>query len=496
MAEKGGRSAAANRVAVVDIGSNSVRLVVFDRPSRSPLPVFNEKVLCGLGRGLGESGRLAPEGIELAHRTLERFVRLARAMRARRIDMLATAAVRDASNGRDFAAEVERRCGVAVCVLSGGQEARYSALGVLCGIPGADGIMGDLGGGSLELVRLVKGRVGRQVTLPLGPLRLGDKATSDRNSLRAEIDSELAGVDWLAEGKGLTFYPVGGAWRTLARIHMEQTGYPLHVIHQYRIDRRRADGLLQVVGNLGKRSLAAMPGVSRRCADILPFAALLLGRILRQAKPESVEFSAFGLREGYLFSRLGAKERERHPLIAGALGWAEDRFGALGAALDSWVAPLFPEDGAHDRLLRLATCHLSDIAWREHPDYRARHGFERVLHLPISGLGHADRVFAAVAVSARYGGSRDEPEVRSVLRLLADGERESRAVVLGLALRLAYSLSGGAADILKRTRLDAGSAALTLRLPRDAEVMYGEVVQRRLEALGRASGIPIATAVG
>ncbi len=156
-------------VAVVDIGSNSLRLVVYDGVRRAARIMLNEKVLCGLGRGLSETGRLNQEGVEQARVNLQRFVSLARAIGVSRLDVLATAAVRDADDGREFAAEIERRFGVRVRILAGAEEGRYSALGVLSGIPDAQGFAGDLGGGSVELVPVAKGRAGAGATLPIGP---------------------------------------------------------------------------------------------------------------------------------------------------------------------------------------------------------------------------------------------------------------------------------------------------------------------------------------
>ncbi len=479
--------AAAERAAVIDIGSNSIRLVVFDRVCRSPLPLFNEKVLCGLGRGLDATGQLHEAGVGLARDNLVRFVRLAEAMGVGRLDLLATAAVRDASNGRDFVAEVERECGTRVHVLSGEDEARLSALGVVSGIPGADGLMGDLGGGSLELVALDGGRLGQHATLPLGPLRLMESGGGDREEARTRIDEQLATVAWLGDLKGRSFYPVGGAWRTLARIQMEQAGYPLHVIQQYRVDRRHAEDLARVIGRLGRRSLASIAGMSRRRLDTLPFAALLLERLLRLTKPAAIEFSAFGLREGHLFSRLPAAEQQKDPLLAAAaeFGEAAHRFGPLGLLLHDWTAPLFRKESSDARRLRLAVCHLSDIAWRDHPDYRAREACTRILHLPVSGIEHPERVSAALALAMRYGGDVDMPELRGVRRML-DEAQEQDAIVLGLALRLAYSLSGATASLLRRTGVRLDGKTLALVLPEGGRVMLGEAVQRRLEALGRA----------
>ena len=159
-------------VAVIDIGSNSLRLVVYDAPRRAAHTLLNEKVMCGLGRGLERTGRLNPEGVVQAKANLQRFVALARAAGAARIDVLATAAVRDAEDGADFVNDVEKRLSIRVRVLPGAEEGRLSALGVLAGIPDAAGVVGDLGGGSIELAAIGNGRVGSVATLPIGPLRL------------------------------------------------------------------------------------------------------------------------------------------------------------------------------------------------------------------------------------------------------------------------------------------------------------------------------------
>jgi exopolyphosphatase/guanosine-5'-triphosphate,3'-diphosphate pyrophosphatase len=491
------RRSASGRVAVVDIGSNSIRLVVFSGASRAPFTLFNEKVLCGLGRGLDATGRLNDAGAKLALDNLTRFVRLAKAMSVKRLDLLATAAVRDAKNGREFVAEVERRCRVRVQTISGEEEARLSALGVVSGIPDADGLMGDLGGGSLELVALDKGKMAEHATLPLGPVRLMDSMVDDLDAARAVIDRNLDGVAWLNAVRGRTFYPVGGAWRTLARIHMDQIGYPLHVIHHYSITRRQADDLARILGRLSRRSLISIPGLSKRRVETLPFAALTLERLLRLAKPDRIVFSAFGLREGHLFSVLPAAERAKDPLVSACIEFAEaeSRFGHQGRLLQDWIEPLFRSDDAEARRLRLAACALSDIGWRDHPDYRAEQVFTRILRLPIAGIDHKGRVAIAHAVYVRYGGEPDIPAIDSILAMLDEDVREHWRMV-GLALRLAYALSGATPAILRRSAVAVADGRLNLRLPKGHDALLGEAVERRLQALATALGKSAAVVVG
>jgi len=489
-----GAAASSKSFGVVDIGSNSIRLVVFDRLCRAPWVVFNEKVLCGLGRGLEKSGRLNEDGATMAVANLTRFVRLADAMGVGVLDMVATAAVRDADNGREFVRMVERRCGRSIRIISGEEEARLSALGVLSGMPDANGAMGDLGGGSLELVVLEKGVIGDHVTMPIGPLRLMDATEGDRDKARKIVDQHLEELGWLADLKGRVFFPVGGAWRSLARIHMEQSRYPLHVIHNYELGRREVEEMARVIGRLGRRSLATIRGVPRRRLDSLPLAALVLERVLRIAKPDRVVFSAYGLRDGLMHSRLTPAEQRKDPLIEAAadLAGREARFGSQGAELMGWTAPLFPDEKPAHQRLRRAVAELSDIAWRDHPDYRAEQAFTRILRLPVAGLDHAERVFAATAVACRYGAEFDAPYIASLGSLLDDTARQ-RARLLGLGLRLAYSLTAGAPGLLARAALDRSGGKLTLKLVKGDEAMFGEAVQRRFEALGRAVDLPIGT---
>ena len=482
----------AGPVAVIDVGSNSIRLVVFSGLERGASTLFNEKVLCGLGRGLTSSGRLHPQGVEMARQNLVRFTRLARAMGARRIDLLATAAVREATDGSAFVAEIEDLCGQPMHVLDGVEEARLSALGVLSGFPAARGVMGDLGGGSLELVELVDGDAGRSTTLRLGPFALMERFAGDRSAMRAEIDAQLAASGWVGEGASATnantFYPVGGAWRSLARIHMQQSGYPLHVVHGYPMRRGQVNDLSQVISRLGRRSLAKIEGITRSRLETLPAAALVLSRVLRVLGCRKVVFSAHGLREGHLFDLLGPAERAHDPLLAVAAGIAKRaaRFDMMGDDLVAWTNCLFVGESAAERRLRLAACLLSDVAWREHPDYRAGQALMQILHYPMS-VGHDERVFLAVTVHTRYGGAAGGPEVAPYLGLL-DPDEAHRARILGLAQRLAFRVSGATGTVLKRSALEYDSAAGKLRLilPSDGSAPGGEAVQRRFSALAEA----------
>lgn len=474
-------------VGVVDIGSNSVRLVVFDGLRRVTIPLFNEKVLCGLGAGLEKSGKLNPEGVTLALETLARFAGLAAAMQVADLDLIATAAVRDASNGSSFVREVEQRTGRPVRVLTAGEEARLSAQGVLSGHPGACGAMGDLGGGSLEVVALDKEHGGPWASLPLGPLRLIDATAGNAAAAKAIIDRHLDTQDWLGALRGRDFYAVGGAWRALARIHMSQSRYPLHMVQGYSIALGEAEEVTRLVARMGKRSLGRLTDLPNKRLETLPYAARLLQRILKKARPARLVFSSFGLREGWIFDRLSETEQSFDPLLVASRDWAatDGRFEDLGEAIAEWATPLFPHETEEERRLRLAASHLSDIGWRYHPDYRAEQALLRILRAQELCVEHHERAYIAIALYHRYGGDRGLSVLKGALPLLP-AHRAKEAEVLGRALRLAYLLSGGAVEMLRRCRLELAPDRLRLLVPRDAPVPPGATIERRLSSLASA----------
>lgn len=484
------------RVGVLDIGSNSVRLVVYDHAGRSPIPVFNEKALCGLGRGLAETGNLPVEGMASALVNIDRFGQIARAMRVRHLDVVATSAVRDASNGPGFVAELERRIGHPVDVISGDEEARLSALGVLSGFPEADGVVGDLGGGSLELIDVSERRLGAHATMPLGPLRIGEAAPGQRRGLIAAIDRHLDTADWLPRMQGRTLYAVGGAWRSIARAHMVRAAYPIEVIHGYTVECGALGAYLDSLTHVSKKAMRSVPGVSRRRGDSIPTAALVLQRVLLRGRPARVVFSAFGLREGCLYDRLTEAERAMDPLLMAAEEIAREtnRFAPHADTVYAWLGPLFPTLADRDARLIRALCMLSDVAWSEHPSYRGEHAFLRVLRLPVAGLDHADRVFLAYGILVRYVGHADLPAAKAVEALL-DPARRALAIQVGHALRLGLTLSGGATNLLRKTRLiKQAEGDYALMLTGEALSLLGDVVDRRMSALSSAIGVPITVA--
>lgn len=479
------------RFGVVDLGSNSVRLVVFEGLSRNPLPIFNEKAVLGLGRGLQQTGRLNETAIGPALTVLGRYAAVANAMGADPVEILATAATRDAANGPDFIAAINARLpDIPVHVLSGSEEGALSADGVLLGFPGADGVLGDMGGGSLELVELDRGRMGQAASLPLGALRLADRAGGDAAKARAIVEGDLLRVPWLKRGEGRDLYLVGGAWRALARMHIAQTGYPLSIVHHYVLKREEARDLAGVVAKADRKLIERLPGAPAKRLPDMPFAAVVLRRLLRATGARRVVFSANGLREGWYARLLPREVRQEDPLRAAGHDLAA-RYGRdpeLAPALVAWTAPLFDGETPDAALLREAACWIADIGSHDHPDYRAEQAFYRVLRQPGVGVDHHQRAFLALVAALRYEADGAAPFLAAA-RPLLDAAALRRAEALGAALRLAFTLSGGTPVLLAGTALRRFGGELRLRLVEGSGVFAGESVQRRLDALAAALGM-------
>jgi exopolyphosphatase/guanosine-5'-triphosphate,3'-diphosphate pyrophosphatase len=346
--------------------------------------------------------------------------------------------------------------------------------------------MGDLGGGSVELVRVGNAETGDHVTLPLGPLRLIDAADGNVAKARKQIDKELSELPWLGEAKGKNFYAVGGAWRALARVHMAQSGYPLHVIHQYSIRAKAMLDFTKLVGRLSVNTLRKTPGVSRQRVEGLPYAAHLMNRLVELTGVENVVFSAYGLREGCLYGQLDAKERAVDPLLS-ICHWQAARAGRRtsdGDFLHDWMSPLFPDESPRDERLRRAACYLADIGWAEHPDYRGEMVFQRILRHPMVGTDHPGRVFMALCAASRHSVLKKDL-IRAEAGTLLDPEDEARARAIGLAMRLGYTFSGGVISLLQQMRLGRAANLVTLTLPAHADILVGDVVERRFRALAR-----------
>jgi exopolyphosphatase/guanosine-5'-triphosphate,3'-diphosphate pyrophosphatase len=479
---------ALSKVGVVDVGSNSVRMVVFDGAARSPAYFFNEKVMCGLGKGLAETGMLNPNGRVRALAALRRFAALAKGMQIETLTVVGTAAVREARDGADFHAEVLRETGLKILIVDGDEEARLSAQGVLLGWPDAAGIVCDIGGNSMELARIGAGQVGARLSTPLGPFRLMQQASDPKQ--RAGYIAQVVGQamkDLASSGERI--YLVGGSWRVIARLDMERRAYPLTVLHEYRMLPRDLMETLDWIAQADLATLRAKTGTSAERMDIVPIAAEVLRALILAAKPSEIDVSAYGIREGLLYEQMPPSLRARDPLIEAAR-MAEKtsaRMPGFGKRLYEFLLPLFA--GASPDRLRLikAACLLHDISWRTHPDFRAEACFDAATRANLGGVDHPGRVFLGLALLHRYKNSRSGSRLENMLRLL-DADTIKMAEILGKAMRFGAMFAVRDPSTVCRLGYDGATNCLSIDLNPEGHALLGEVALARLNALAQAMG--------
>jgi len=478
-------------VAVVDIGSNSVRLVIYERKARTPTMLFNEKLLAGLGRGVAATGQLATESVELALGELVRFKALIEHTGCKEVYVVATAAARDAENGQEFVAEVERILDAPVRILNGSEEAYYSALGVIAGFWQPRGMVGDMGGGSLELVEIGEKKPGGGATFPLGGLRLSEEAGGSIEKAHKITEAALKSYEWpdLAPGER-TFFAVGGTWRSLGRLHLMQNNYPLHVMHNYEMDAEEAIAFCREIAVPNLENIKMAEVVSKQRRPLVPIGAVVLEQVLIAMKAERLMFSATGVREGLLHEKLSPQMQAKDPVIEAARELCELRARSPQHAIEliDWTDELFRElqieETANETRLRHAACLLSDIGWRAHPDYRGEQSLNIISNASFVGLDHASRAYLAAAVFYRHQGLR-EGALSQVIRELFTDRLRIRAKVLGATLRVASLLSASMAGLLPKIGVVRTETGLAIELSSELANLDGERLRKRAAQLGK-----------
>ena len=493
-------------IGIVDIGSNSVRLVVYDGAVRAPTPLFNEKDSCRLGRSVATTGRLDEDSVASALSTLSRFRAITRVLGVKNVRAFATAAAREAANGKEFLGNAERALGAPIQLLTGEREAELAALGIQMGFGAADGVTGDMGGGSLELVDIAATGRRNAMTLPLGGLRLIDVAHGRIDKAVDIVDEHLTRVSWASAGRGRPFYAVGGTWRALAKLHMTHTGYPLGVLHGYAIPAKEAIRFCEAVRK-GKK-MRGSDEVARARRDALPYGALVMERTLQRLGSSEVVFSVFGIREGVLFDLLPASERMRDPLIAFCedLAKLRSRSDVHARELCSWTDALWTELGQKEtpaeRRLRHAGCLISDIGWRINPDFRGEQSLNVIAHSAMAGIDHPGRVFLALAIYFRHAGPSEPLEklterLRPLATLLqADRRAFKRARLLAAAIRTAHMLSMGRAGIIDEAAIEVDGRRLVFHIPEAYAGLDGDRLRRRFEALAKLAELEPVVRIG
>jgi exopolyphosphatase/guanosine-5'-triphosphate,3'-diphosphate pyrophosphatase len=476
--------------AIIDIGSNTVRLVVYGGTMRAPTVLLNEKVTAKLGREIAATGRLADDAMALALRGLKRFALLLADLGISDIETVATAAVRDAANGPEFTEQL-RAIGLNPRVISGEEEALLSAHGVIGAFPDARGIVADLGGGSLELVRVSGGQTNSASTLPLGTLRLPDHRKDGRAEMKKSLDKAIRKGGWdlaanLPEANG-ALYLVGGTWRAMAVFAMAAQAYPLSDPHGFEMD---AAAALELAGSLAASEAEVIKGrerISSMRAEKLPDAAVLLQSLLAQINPERVVFSSWGLREGLLYDRLPAHTRAQDPLLAGIAVFASHRGSAptLATRMAAWTLDAAPAREHGSERLRLAATMLALAAMQIEPNIRLRQAINWALHKRWVGIDGKGRAMLAAAISA----NGNQLNLPARVRALASEEALEEALRWGLALRIARRLGAQSRRSLEVSRLSVEDGSLVLTLAESHAALFGLPTEKDMKLLAGRLGL-------
>jgi exopolyphosphatase/guanosine-5'-triphosphate,3'-diphosphate pyrophosphatase len=496
-----GRIKGARPVAVLDIGSNSVRLVVYERHARSLTPLYNEKTACSLGRGLAQTGRIAYENIDRALTAIQRFALVSRLMRVGTTHILATSAVREASNSKAFVDAVEEIMGGRVTVLSGAEEAHFAALGAISGMPGFDGVVGDMGGGSLELSSIAGGTDTTGETHELGVIRVQDDSGNSPSKAQSVAKRRLK-ESRLLKGQGGSFCAVGGTWRSLAKIHQVLRNYPLHMVQHYVVDVKDMLSLCEqiVAAAEGGKAYPGSELASSSRRELVPYGAAVLIEVLKAGKFDKVVFSALGVREGYLYGLLDDEERAVDPLLQMAEQMSVLRSRSPQHAEDliefttAFLAALGMKETAEEERLRKVACYLADIGWRGHPDYRGEQAVDMVAYGAATGVDHPGRAFLAEVLAVRYMGLKQKSISADVLAL-SGSELSARARLIGAAFRVAYPMSAAMPGVLPRVSFGVDKGILKLKLPQDLAFLDGEHLRGRLDQLAGVAGFRLTDVV-
>lgn len=464
------------RFAVIDIGSSTMRLVVYDE-GLYPHLFLNHKVRIrfAMEKGKGDF-YLDDERMDRAINALKWFLWVCEQSSVKTVVATATSAVREAKNGGEFVENIRQQTGLHVEVISGEVEARLSAEGGVTSLPDASGLVMDLGGGSLDICET--DTKGDFASLPLGVLSLQKLSGHDPYKAVEILKDALKKVDWFANKNMRDLVALGSGMRSIASLHMTECDYPMHILHDYSIEKNEAiaycDKFLK--GEINPKVLHLAKGYE----DVMPYRAAALSALLQSGQFERVRFASFGIREGVFFSQIEQGGVGDDPLLSYARDISErdGRGIAYARQVAKWAHKILPK--VPYRLLKAAAL-FSDIAWREQYIYRASTTFEIVYGSPFVACSHSDR--AKLALMAYFAHDDDlKAEYQKRVNGLVTSEEFAQAKRVGALFHLASFLDPGARGILHNFNLQQkADGSFEILGPEPFMKMQSESVAKRLE---------------
>ncbi|MEO0329661.1 MAG: Ppx/GppA family phosphatase [Pseudomonadota bacterium] len=488
--EAQGRLGSRRPIAIIDIGSNSVRQVVYEGLTRSPSILFNEKILCGLGKGVAATGELDPEASARAIRAVRRFAILSKQMGVSQIHILATAAAREAKNGEAFLTRVEEVSGKKVSLLTGRQEAEFAAQGIRSGFHEPVGVAGDLGGGSMELMEIPP-ESGNGATTPLGGLRLQSEFGDDLAAVRKHTRKILEGTQLNWENAPKTFYAVGGTWRSLGRLHMYECDHPMEVVHAYSVDAKEFRKFCSLIAKGKMDDMVGIDEISSNRRPLLPYGAIVMEETLKFLGVDALAMSAVGLREGFLYSLLDQKTQEQDALLQATTEFSILRARSPGhsSEMGEWTGKAFDTLGiketASQKRWRVAACNLADIVWRSASDFRAEQTLGIINNAGFNSISHEGRAYLAIATFHRYQGLGVRKKPPKISKLASE-ETARQARLLAALFRVLYLFTAAEEGILPKLKLRKhAKGRFALVVPDEFKDLIGERPMNRIDQLSR-----------
>lgn len=480
-------------VAIIDIGSNSVRLTVNVVNQMASIPYINEKIMPGLGRGLSETGMIDQQAEKETFSILARYRAILDTLKVQDIRPIATAAVRTARNGKEFARTASMILGTEVKILDGQREGVLAGMGVAYGIDRPKGLVGDLGGSSLELVKVKKHKISKKAeSFLVGPLALNSDDTFNERRIRTSIRDAFESSEVLTDNHD-SFFAVGGAWRLLAKLDMELKKYPVKVLHGYTLSESQMRKIIRfAVSSVEDHSVkAVIAQISERRTNDLPYAALVMDELLSICRIKQVTISASGLREGVLYQD---QELDDDPLRQGIITFFDlDSIQVkFGRTLHKFTRKLMKGEGklfnesSVDKRIDRASCLLADAGWRFHPDHRVSLVFDQILYCPLVAVSHKERLLMAATIAFRY--QRDFALPMQFSDLLTN-EQIQRAEIFGALMRLGHEVSRRSSTMLSMIELVKSNKQLLLRVPSSVIETLSPPVSKRLDQASALLGL-------
>jgi exopolyphosphatase/guanosine-5'-triphosphate,3'-diphosphate pyrophosphatase len=474
-----------NKEAIIDLGSNSIRMLIYDNLLNSQIPIFNEKAICELGKNLDKTGKLDPKGSDFALSVLQRFKRILSNLKVKKFKIIGTAAIREATDSKLFVAKVKKILKKKVQVLTGIEEAENSALGVIIGFQRVNGVVVDLGGGSLEIARVEKNIIYEKISLPLGVLRLFNQPKRNKDKINSIISFYLNKIEWLRKGKTKNLYLCGGTWRTLLNAHIFKTNYPLSILHQYKLPAIEALKFSNRLSSVKLIKSEKLVGVTKSRTNYIPIGSYILSSLIKICDPSNILCSVSGVREGSLINKayLNILKKDSLNRSVHFIALKKGDFGENYIKLYNFLKKIFPnKDENFPFRLLLPACSLSNFDWGLGTYQRAELVFHEVINSPILKLSHNDRIKLGLVSFWRHCSTKYYPDLE-FLKLLSNSEITACRRI-GAALRFASSISVISSIFYEKIKIYvANEKTLILKVPKKYSQVISNQVQKRLKSL-------------